>query len=217
MTGSPTWLWIGIATDAVGSRLRPGLRHGSRTPPAARVAPVERHDDRKRTPPTAIRTPAPSLAAARARRAAEARAPPRRAGPAARLGASRRGWRWRTSTPFRRGEPRARDAVSSTNERFFPAHEAWETCWKQSKTTPDEEFFKGLSQLGAGYTHYLRGNPHGTFTLLRRGGSRVARYASPHLDVDTAGLSTDGAGAGRPRSNARIAPASRCRDLTVSR
>jgi hypothetical protein len=73
--------------------------------------------------------------------------------------------------------------------RFFPAHEAWETCWKQSKTTPDEEFYKGLSQLGAGYTHYLRGNPHGTFTLLRRGGSRVARYASPHLDVDTAGLS----------------------------
>jgi len=73
--------------------------------------------------------------------------------------------------------------------RFFPAHEAWETCWKQAKGTPDAEFFKGLSQLGAGYTHYLRGNPHGTFTLLRRGGSRIAAYPSPHLDVDTAALS----------------------------
>ena len=63
------------------------------------------------------------------------------------------------------------------------------TCWKQSKGAPDEEFFKGLSQLGAGYTHYLRGNPHGTFTLLRRGGTRVGRYASPHLDVDARALS----------------------------
>ncbi len=73
-------------------------------------------------------------------------------------------------------------------QRFFPAHEAWETCWKQSKGTPDEEFYKGLSQLGAGYTHYLRGNPHGTFTLLRRGGTRVARFASPHLEVDSHAL-----------------------------
>ncbi len=74
-------------------------------------------------------------------------------------------------------------------QRFFQAHEAWETCWKASKGTPDEEFYKGLSQLGAGYTHHLRGNPHGTFTLLRRGGGRVARYASPHLGVDTERLS----------------------------
>jgi hypothetical protein len=73
-------------------------------------------------------------------------------------------------------------------ERFFPAHEAWETCWKQSKGTPDEEFFKGLSQLGAGYTHYLRGNPHGTFTLLRRGGGRVGEYGSPHRGIDTEAL-----------------------------
>lgn len=73
--------------------------------------------------------------------------------------------------------------------RFFPAHEAWETCWKKVKDTPDAEFFKGLSQLGAGYVHYQRGNPHGAFTLLRRGGSRVAAYPAPHLGVDTAALS----------------------------
>jgi predicted metal-dependent hydrolase len=73
-------------------------------------------------------------------------------------------------------------------ERFFPAHEAWETCWKQSKGTPDAEFFKGLSQLGAGYTHLLRGNLHGAHTLLRRGGGRVGGYGSAHLGVDAAGL-----------------------------
>jgi uncharacterized protein len=70
-------------------------------------------------------------------------------------------------------------------ERFFPAHEAWETCWKQVKQTDEAEFFKGLSQLGAGYTHLLRGNPHGAFTLLRRGAGRIRGYPSGHRGIDT--------------------------------
>lgn len=72
--------------------------------------------------------------------------------------------------------------------RFFPAHEAWETCWKQAKGTHDAEFFKGLSQLGAGYVHYLRGNPHGAYTLLRRGARRIARYGEVHRGVRAKGL-----------------------------
>ena len=88
-------------------------------------------------------------------------------------------------------EENHRLGIESLNaRRFFPAHEAWESAWKRSKGTPDEEFFKGLSQLGAGYVHHLRGNPHGAFTLLRRGVSRIRRYPSPHRDVDTEGLST---------------------------
>jgi hypothetical protein len=67
--------------------------------------------------------------------------------------------------------------------RFFPAHEAWETSWKQAKGTPDAEFFKGLSQLGAGYVHYLRGNPHGAHTLLRRGARRLMRYGALHRGI----------------------------------
>ena len=72
--------------------------------------------------------------------------------------------------------------------RFFPAHEAWETAWKQAKGTPDEEFFKGLSQVGAGYTHYRRGNPRGAHTLLRRGLSRISRYGPRHHDIDVEAL-----------------------------
>src|SRR5919108_3213487 len=34
---------------------------------------------------------------------------------------------------------------------WFGAHEAWETAWKQARGTGDEELFKGLSQMGAGY------------------------------------------------------------------
>jgi uncharacterized protein len=59
---------------------------------------------------------------------------------------------------------------------FFGAHEAWETAWKQAKGTGAEELFKGLSQMGAGYVHLLRGNAHGTTMLLRRGASRIGGY-----------------------------------------
>ena len=72
--------------------------------------------------------------------------------------------------------------------RFFPAHEAWETAWKQAKRTPDEEFFKGLSQLGAGYVHYRRGNLHGAKMLMRRGMGRVREYGPRARGLDIAAL-----------------------------
>jgi hypothetical protein len=68
---------------------------------------------------------------------------------------------------------------------YFPAHEAWETAWKQARRSDEAEFFKGLSQLGAGYVHLLRGNAHGAITLMRRAARRVRRYPSPHRGVHT--------------------------------
>jgi uncharacterized protein len=77
-------------------------------------------------------------------------------------------------------------------ERFFPAHEAWEACWKQVRgEDPEEgEFFKGLSQLGAGYVHYQRGNPHGAKTLLRRGHSRIVRSVPERRGLDLEALAS---------------------------
>jgi uncharacterized protein len=69
--------------------------------------------------------------------------------------------------------------------RWFPAHEAWETAWKQSRDTEEAEFFKGLAQMGAGYVHLLRGNAHGAATLLRRAAKRIGGYGD-----GTRGLST---------------------------
>ena len=74
--------------------------------------------------------------------------------------------------------------------RFFPAHEAWETAWKQAKGSEDEEFFKGLSQLGAGYTHYRRGNRHGAHTLMRRALSRITRFPDSHRGIDVRSLAS---------------------------
>jgi uncharacterized protein len=72
--------------------------------------------------------------------------------------------------------------------RYFPAHEAWETAWKQARGTDEAEFFKGLSQMGAGYVHLLRGNVHGTVTLLRRAAGRVGRYPVGHRGIATGAL-----------------------------
>jgi uncharacterized protein len=72
--------------------------------------------------------------------------------------------------------------------RWFPAHEAWETAWKQSRDTAEAELFKGLSQMGAGYVHLLRGNAHGATTLLRRAARRIGSYEDGTRGVSTRSL-----------------------------
>jgi uncharacterized protein len=73
--------------------------------------------------------------------------------------------------------------------RWFAAHEAWETAWKQARDTDEAELFKGLSQMGAGYVHLLRGNAHGAATLLRRAARRIGSYADGARAVPTSTLS----------------------------
>ena len=91
--------------------------------------------------------------------------------------------------------------------RYFPAHEAWETAWKQSRDTDDAEFFKGLSQLGAGYVHLLRGNAHGAMRLLRRASGRIRAYpVGPLGGRDRAGRGRRRGARGRRRARARFVP-----------
>ena len=88
-------------------------------------------------------------------------------------------------------EENHRLGIESLNaRRFFPAHEAWEAAWKQAKQTDEAEFFKGLSQLGAGYVHLLRGNQHGAYTLLRRAAARLRRYPDGHRGIPTERLAS---------------------------
>ena len=88
--------------------------------------------------------------------------------------------------PMEENDRLGRDLLRRRN--YFGAHEAWETAWKQARGTGDEELFKGLSQMGAGYVHLLRGNAHGAITLLRRGARRVSGYPDGTLGIATARL-----------------------------
>lgn len=98
--------------------------------------------------------------------------------------------------------------------RWFPAHEAWETAWKQARGTDEAELFKGLSQMGAGYVHLLRGNAHGASTLLRRAARRIGDYPEGTRGVPTARLAArlsadaDAVDAGRllPGETATVEP-----------
>jgi hypothetical protein len=90
--------------------------------------------------------------------------------------------------------------------RYFPAHEAWETAWKQARDTDDAEFFKGLSQLAAGYVHLLRGNAYGAARLLRRGSGRIAAYPPGHRGIDTAGAAAAAEGLARAVERGDVRP-----------
>jgi hypothetical protein len=74
--------------------------------------------------------------------------------------------------------------------RFFEAHEGWETAWKQTRDTAEAELFKGLSQLGAGYVHLLRGNAHGAVRLLRRAAGRLGAYPRGTRGIDTVAVAS---------------------------
>ncbi|MGH3519566.1 MAG: DUF309 domain-containing protein [Haloechinothrix sp.] len=70
----------------------------------------------------------------------------------------------------------------------FHAHEVFEDAWK-SADKPEHALWKGLAQLAVGLTHAARGNAVGGASLLRRGATNIAPYAtrSPY-DIDIAGL-----------------------------
>src|SRR5262249_46550821 len=74
------------------------------------------------------------------------------------------------------------------DRNYFGAHEAWETAWKQARGSGEEELVKGLSQMGAGYVHLLRGDRQGAIMLHGRGagrdGRRVGAYPEGTRGID---------------------------------
>lgn len=72
--------------------------------------------------------------------------------------------------------------------RYFLAHEAWEAAWLESKGTASEALFKGLAQLGAGYTHAARGNAHGMRVLLQRALDAIREGPAAAWGIDLSAL-----------------------------
>jgi len=71
--------------------------------------------------------------------------------------------------------------------RFFQAHETWETAWHPSPAD-ERDFWQGLTQVAVGFTHYQRGNPKGSVTLLHRGARKIAKYGDVYKGVPVGDL-----------------------------
>jgi len=72
-------------------------------------------------------------------------------------------------------------------QRFFQAHEAWETAWHASPEA-ERDFWQGITQVAVGFTHLQRDNPRGSATLLRRGATRIEAYGPVFRGVPVADL-----------------------------
>jgi uncharacterized protein len=60
-------------------------------------------------------------------------------------------------------------------ERFFDAHELWESVWLNS-VEPEKTFLQGLIQVTAAFHHMQRNNSLGTVLLLEAALRRLDRY-----------------------------------------
>ena len=67
-------------------------------------------------------------------------------------------------------------------QRYWHAHEAWETCWRAA---PDEErdFYQGLIQVAAGLLHLQRRNIRGARNKLGEGLAKLRPYQPAHRGI----------------------------------
>jgi uncharacterized protein len=90
-------------------------------------------------------------------------------------------------SPHSMGE--LRKAVGEFNSwRFYDCHETLEDVWRESGAKGSAEgatnFYQGLIKAAAGFHHLLRGNHHGTVTLLSDSVRLLEPYRPECLGVD---------------------------------
>ena len=85
------------------------------------------------------------------------------------------------------GRPLPRGAENAMVEEKLQAHETWETAWHPSPAD-ERDFWQGLTQVAVGFTHYQRGNPKGSVTLLQRGARKIAKYGETYRRVPVAAV-----------------------------
>ena len=74
--------------------------------------------------------------------------------------------------------------IEEFNRRqFYECHETLEKVWHEHDP-PDRELIQGIIQVAVGYYHLLNDNATGALKLLRRGISRVEKFAPVHFDLD---------------------------------
>ena len=72
-------------------------------------------------------------------------------------------------------------------QRFFEAHEHWESVWL-TLAEPEKSFLQSLVQISAAFHHLGRSNRIGAISLLTRALARLSRCPSPFCGVGVAKL-----------------------------
>jgi predicted metal-dependent hydrolase len=68
-------------------------------------------------------------------------------------------------------------------ERFWHAHESWESLWLEA-VTDVRQYLQGLIQLAAAYHHVQRGTTRGAGRLFDAALRRLEAFPNPHLGLD---------------------------------
>jgi hypothetical protein len=64
-------------------------------------------------------------------------------------------------------------------QRYWHAHEAWETLWRAADEE-DRDFYQGLIMVAAGLLHLQRRNARGARNKLAEGLAKLRRYEPAH-------------------------------------
>lgn len=75
-------------------------------------------------------------------------------------------------------------------DRFYEAHEAFETAWRRTQD-PSREFYRALLQVGGGFFRLSQGKPQAAKKFFSHALKWLALFPSPHLGFDTEILMED--------------------------
>lgn len=73
-------------------------------------------------------------------------------------------------------------------QKFYEAHDVLEALWLQDRNGPDGDFFKGLIQFAGAFVHLQKKRPRPAWKLFRLCTIYLAKYPSPHLELDVANV-----------------------------
>lgn len=69
-------------------------------------------------------------------------------------------------------------------QEFYEAHDVLEDLWLEQKGAPDSDFYKALIQFAGAFVHLQKGRLRPAATLFRLSSTYLARFPSPHHQLD---------------------------------
>jgi len=75
-------------------------------------------------------------------------------------------------------------------EKYYEAHEAFETAWRKTQA-PDREFYRALLQISGGFFRLDQNRPKAAIKFFMRALKWLSLFPDEHLGVDVSMLKKD--------------------------